>query len=1051
MVRAAEVTPTDSRPVRVVTATPPPAIAGYEVLGILGRGGMGVVYKARQFALKRIVALKMILSGSHADEQDLARFRAEAESVARLQHPHIVQVFEIGEADGHPFCALEFVAGGSLAQQIAGTPQAPRRAAELVETLSRAMHHAHQHGIVHRDLKPANVLLAEDGTPKITDFGLAKQIDNPSGQTRSGAVLGTPSYMAPEQAQGHTHRIGPGTDVYALGAILYELLTGRPPFKGETAVDTMLQVMFFEPVPPHRLQPKLPLDLDTICLKCLQKEPARRYASAGELADDVRRFLYHEPIQARPIGRAARLWRWCRREPKAAAVLFLFGLTVAATFVLTLRSRSQALTQATAEVAQRQEAERLRSAADRLADKETKLRSETQRQLARLAFDEAHHRCAHEDVASGLLMLAASLRQAAEAGDRELERRIRTQLAAWDRYLCPLTDMFPAGLGGVLVDQILFGADGKTVLLAYRDRGTVRLRDARAGTPVASFTHASDHTYLFAFGPDRQTVAVACKPKKGAPQDARAGQVQLWDIGAARALGPVCQQPGVYYCLAVRSDNRALLTACHASSIARVWDVETGKQLGVDLRHPDSVSAVAFYPDERVVITGCVDGRARIWELDSGNALRAEFKHELPITAVAASSNKRLLGTAALDGTARLWNIFGRHAIGPPLRYPHSISAAAFRPDDLAFVTASGDHLIRTWNIKPFWPDPVLREADRPVERVVLSADSRIAVSITRDNVLRVRDVRSGKDVGPIIKLPTLLLMFAVNRDGRVLLTVGRDSQVRLWDTATGRPIGAPLTHPSGIHYASLSPDGALIATICPPGTEADIWDVRTGKKLSTIANLTSFLDPLLAFSPDGRMLLAATGQNQAQLWELATRKPVGPPLQHLAPITALAFSADGRTLLTGSEDRTVHLWHAATGKPISPPLPHAHAVSSGAFSPDGRLVATTCSDWTHLWDAKSGRALGPPLWQNDAALASIAFTSDSKAVYASGGDVWSWAVPEPLQGSPEQILRWAQVNTGLEIDEFGGVRLLSIDEWKARRRRLEELGGPPAVPAVPQ
>jgi hypothetical protein len=313
-------------------AGPLPTIPGYEVLGELGRGGMGVVYKARQAGLKRLVALKMILSGVHAGTQELARFRGEAEAISRLQHPNIVQIYEVGEHEGRPYFSLEFVDGGSLDKKIAGQPLPPCEAATLAEALARAMEAAHQQGVVHRDLKPANVLLQAHGSPsvglgvpKITDFGLAKQLDASNAQTRSGAIMGTPSYIAPEQAAGRKE-IGPAADVYALGAILYEMLTGMPPFRGETPLDTILLVLSQEPVPPRRLVPKVPRDLETICLKCLEKTPGQRYATAEALADDLRHFLSGETIQARPAGAVERSWRWCRRNPVPASLLVVVTL-----------------------------------------------------------------------------------------------------------------------------------------------------------------------------------------------------------------------------------------------------------------------------------------------------------------------------------------------------------------------------------------------------------------------------------------------------------------------------------------------------------------------------------------------------------------------------------------------------------------------------------------------------------------------------------------------------------------------------------------------------
>ena len=326
-------------------------VGGYDLMDELGRGGMGVVYKARCRALNRLVALKMVLAGAHARPADLARFRAEAEVVARLQHPNIVQIFEIGEQGGRPYLALELVAGGTLQKTLAGTPQPTRAAAHLVELLARAVHFAHQCGVIHRDLKPGNVLLAVPmagassisdpdgaqvaalyGVPKVTDFGLAKRLEDDAQQTRSGDILGTPSYMAPEQASGQAFAAGPAADVYALGAILYDALTGRPPFKGATTFETIQQVLNEAPVPPGRLRPRLPKDLERICLKCLEKDPRRRYASALDLAADLRRHLNGEAVHVRSAPPIERLWRWARRNPVPAGLLLALTLGAAVGF-----------------------------------------------------------------------------------------------------------------------------------------------------------------------------------------------------------------------------------------------------------------------------------------------------------------------------------------------------------------------------------------------------------------------------------------------------------------------------------------------------------------------------------------------------------------------------------------------------------------------------------------------------------------------------------------------------------------------------------------------
>jgi eukaryotic-like serine/threonine-protein kinase len=338
----------------------------YEILELLGRGGMGVVYKARQLGLNRLVALKMILAGTHASAEDRIRFQIEAEAVAEMQHPNIVQVYDIGTRDGYPYLSLEYLGGGTLQTRLAADRPAPEESARILEHLALAIHFAHQRGIVHRDLKPANILFQAHGEPsvgfaipKITDFGLAKRIDCNRDHTQSGSILGTPNYMSPEQADGG--RIGPATDIFALGAIFYDMLTGQPPFTGATVVETLDKVRHQEAIPPRRLNPKIPRDLETICLKCLEKAPARRYATAQDLADDLHRFLHHEPIQARPVSPTERCAKWLRRHPTRAALIGLSVLMVLGAFAWVVQQWQHAEAQHRAAVERRRE-EKLKEA-----------------------------------------------------------------------------------------------------------------------------------------------------------------------------------------------------------------------------------------------------------------------------------------------------------------------------------------------------------------------------------------------------------------------------------------------------------------------------------------------------------------------------------------------------------------------------------------------------------------------------------------------------------------------------------------------------------------
>ena len=418
--------------VRAKAESSRPTVPGYELLSELGRGGMGVVYKAVQTRLHRVVALKMVLAGAHASADQLARFATEAEAVAALQHPNIVQIYEIGEQNGLPFFSLEFVDGKPLDKYLAGKPQPPRVAAKMMEPISRAMFFAHEHGIVHRDLKPANVLLTREGAPKVTDFGLAKKLESDSSQTKSGTLMGTPSYMAPEQARGEVHLAGPAADIHSLGAMLYEMLVGRPPYLGATPLETMMQVIHSEPVPPRKLMPKLSRDIETICLKCLQKEPARRYASAGELADDLARFQNGEPILARPISKPERAWRWCRRNPRIAALS-------AAVFLL-LATASVAMGKLAVDASREQQ-----------ASEETRKLAEQRLEQATQAISTGDHRRAADLLRGRDLRLSTS----PDLADvRDEWQKLQSQVELYGEFKRLLADAHFSGLSGNRDDQL---------------------------------------------------------------------------------------------------------------------------------------------------------------------------------------------------------------------------------------------------------------------------------------------------------------------------------------------------------------------------------------------------------------------------------------------------------------------------------------------------------------------------------------------------------------------------------------------------------------------
>jgi hypothetical protein len=566
-------------------------VPGYEILGVLGRGGMGVVYQARQVGLNRLVALKMILAGHHAGAEARDRFRAEAEAVARLHHPNVVQVYEVGEHEGRLYFSMEYCPGGGLDKKLNATPFPPAEAARLIETLAGAVHAAHKQRVIHRDLKPANVLLAADGTPKVADFGLAKKLDE-AGQTQSGAVLGTPSYMAPEQAASGVKVVGPAADVYALGAILYELLTGRPPFRGPTSYETVQQVLTDEPAPPRRLQSGVPADLETVCLKCLAKQPGRRYATAQELAEELRRFLDGKPVRARPVGALVRGWKWARRRPALAAAYALLGATLVlglggggATW-LWLRAENARDALKAANGALQQARDDLRDANRRLtehayADRIT---------LAQREWDAGAARRARV-----LLSEAGELQEALTPGRHSWEcdhlgRRFHQELLVIDSP-------------GVGFSSVAFSPGGQRIAAASWE-GTAGLWDAASGDPVAVLRGHKGYPLAVAFSPDGGRVATAGTDNRAC----------LWD-SSGEPLAVLEGHTGPVQAAVFTPDGARVVTASQDGT-ARLWDPTSGKQLAFLEDHRDRLWhlwSVAISPDGGRFATVGGDGTVRLW------------------------------------------------------------------------------------------------------------------------------------------------------------------------------------------------------------------------------------------------------------------------------------------------------------------------------------------------------------------------------------------------------------------------------------------------------
>ncbi len=1049
-----------------------PAIDGYRVLGIIGRGGMGIVYKAEQVQLNRLVALKMIRAGKVAEAGSQSRFRNEVLAVARVQHANIVQIFEVGEVDHQPFFAMELVDGGSLAERLAGMPQPPQAAAELVERLARAVHFAHERGILHRDLKPANILLVSGVVsgqtthhsplttqqPKIADFGLAKFLEEEPGAgtgsaSTGGVIQGTPSYMAPEQAGRATARgrVGPAVDVYALGAILYEMLTGRPPFTAPTPLDTLLKVLNEDPQPPRRVQPCVPRNLETICLKCLAKEPARRYASAAALAEDLHRFLVGKVITARPVSSAERLVRWSRRHPGVASLLATLAVVLIVGFALvTWKWRAQA------------------EAADVATDEKHRAdqaRREAQRLAARGLVDQAIAQGDHGNIDRALHLLVKGLELAVDGDDADLERAIRINLTAWRTQLIRRRALVPHANW---VWAVTYSPDGQRWATASRDR-TARVWSTATGEPMSPPLHHDFPVWTVAFSPDgKKLLTGSGDPKTGA------GELRLWDVASGT------QEPGVpaikhfvttaafsrdgstvlamaaghaYLCklnadaslvtlphphgvwTAVFSPDGATILTAGADGTARLWDVATGKPSGVPLTHKPpnglapghrcEVVAAAFSPDGQHILTaGHFIGRentmfdARLWRASSGEMVGQPWPHRGPLKAVLFSPDGRraltagvvLQDAAKLTGAARLWDVTTGKTIGPALTDAKPIWAAAFSPDGRVVLTGSEGGRRQFWLAATGLPLGAHHYNIGNVNAVAFSPDGKTALTSRtyEPSAASIWEAPTGTaDVVPAVYAPETKAI-ACSPDSAMLVTAGAGGAQR-WDAVLGTALGPPLHADARVNAVSFSPNGTIVATGGEDRT-VRLWDSATGNALG---QPIVHAEPVhaVAFHPDGATLLTGAG-GTTRLWHLADGKPLGQPMDHGWTVLSVAFGREGNAFVVGTDGGTAQLWDGTTQQPRGPVLRHQVGVTAVAVSPDGKTLATASNDRTAwLWDVATGQPLTSPL-QHEHDVLTAAFSHHGRLLVTGSRDgaarLWDVATGlrvGPLLAHPGSVL----------------------------------------------
>ena len=966
---ASEEPTSGNHPTQDFAASPVP---GYEIFEELGRGGMGVVYRAQQSGLNRPVALKMILAGSHAGPVERERFRREAQAVAALQHPSIVQIFEIGEASGHPYLALELVDGGSLAQHLNGSPWSARDSAELVELLARAVEYAHTQGIVHRDLKPGNILLsakrevptafqsARSSMPKITDFGLAKRLDETvggEGATKTGAVMGTPSYIAPEQASGKTREIGPGVDIYALGAILYELLTGRPPFRGETPLDTVLQVINEDPVSPKSLQPNVPWDLQTICLKCLVKSPAKRYTSALALAEDLRRYLNGEPILARPLSSWGRSVKWAKRHPAlavlgiatvAATLAFVSVLSVAYARIHEAVQQKEAETEAAHTAREKEAVERRR--AEGLAEENDKARAVAVAQAERLKLESERNR--RGAYALQIAQIAALCERDPKRAQTLLEDSIRcpTDLRdfAWAylHRLCLREDRIygehPQGdaLHAVAVSR------GGTFVATAGDGGVVRIWDPRTARTYGILTGNKIRIHSLAFSPDGSMLASA----------AQDGTVRLWEFPADM--------------LDLARRTMSTLTFLH--DIVKPFQLQPALTL---LGAPGKQAyCVAFSPNGRMLAAGFSDGAVRYWKMDGW---RPNLLDVAGLGGPGSVALWRTRSPASPERTSGAWSQ-GPIAVRSLAFSPSGRMLAVGRQDRSVSIAIADQEMDRLFSATgaPY----VVRSLDRHADAVTaLAFTPDEKTLITANNgpspTIRLTDTQTWKEDRRLIGHTGPILSLSVSADGALLASGGADKTVRLWDLEEGRERATLLGHDREVHGVAFGADRKTVISAGGDGL-ARVW--LTGMRPNETVEMTPYRDgSVTAASLDGGggQLIFADGAGHVgvRMVDAPFARPPAPgtigffPLAveiPISPVRTVAASPNGGPIFA-AHDGAILVWRSfhigPKGKnpgtpgalPIARPatVPIPKPIHAMVVDPDGKHLATLDADGLRVWE----------------------------------------------------------------------------------------------------